>query len=59
MNDGFFLPRNVPLAIIMHKRELLPRAYPFFITPESNIVKMAIGLMAETGKTKEGPIFTH
>ena len=59
LHHGFFLLRQVPFALNMFKGELLSGAYAFFITPERNIVEIAVCLVPKTRQTKQGAIFAH
>ncbi len=59
LNHGFFLLRQVPLALDMFQSKLLPGTHPFFITPESNIVEIAAHLVTNACQTEQGAIFAH
>ncbi|SAD28492.1 Uncharacterised protein [Enterobacter cloacae] len=59
LNYRLFLLSKMPLIPDMFEGKLLSGAHPFFIAPESHVVKMAVGLDTNTGQAIERTVFTH
>ncbi|SAE05329.1 Uncharacterised protein [Enterobacter cloacae] len=59
LNNSLFLLSKMPLVPDIFEGKLLSGAHPFFIAPESHVVKMAVSLDTNTGQAIEGTVFTH